>query len=304
MHAIELGSRLQLEHGNFGNYKGYDILVNDFNQGFAVYPIITFRFENRVNQFQIKKMKEYTKKLGAIQVDKSGYSLNLICSSLYGKVKEEKINDVIARLDNFIEGLKTYEMFNLTSCVICRQNKEGEELENHIVNDRLILCHGSCFEEYKGYHLNQIAKNEANVKNYPKSILYTILMAIVGFLPFFLVILFSGYMFGILFVLIPILAAWGYKKGQAPLNKKATLIIILASVAVMILGVFGMLGLSFEGYNLLLQEEGKEAIQFSEFIAACVGDIVYCLIFGALGILWSYRTITKDNNENKVSKLR
>ena len=89
MHAIELGSRLQLEHGNFGNYKGYDILVNDFNQGFAVYPIITFRFENRVNQFQIKKMKEYTKKLGAIQVDKSGYSLNLICSSLYGKVKEE-----------------------------------------------------------------------------------------------------------------------------------------------------------------------------------------------------------------------
>ena len=46
MHAIELGSRLQLEHGNFGNYKGYDILVNDFNQGFSVYPIITFRFEN------------------------------------------------------------------------------------------------------------------------------------------------------------------------------------------------------------------------------------------------------------------
>ena len=59
-----------------------------------------------------------------------------------------------------------------------------------------------------------------------------------------------------------------------------------------------MLGLSFEGYNLLLQEEGKEAIQFSEFIAVCAGDIVYCLIFGALGIFWSYRTMTQDNNEN------
>ena len=58
-------------------------------------------------------------------------------------------------------------------------------------------------------------------------------------------------------------------------SKKATLIIILASVAVMILGVFGMFGLSFEGYNLLLQEEiqlkVRKRFHLESFLFMCVG---------------------------------
>ena len=303
MKALELGERLQLEEGNFGNYKGYDLLISEFNQGYISYPMITFRFENKVNQYQFKKVKEHTKKLGALQLDNSGYGLILVCGSLSGKVKEQKLEEVINRLDSFIDALKQNELVNLHSCVICRQQKE-EELENHIVNDRLILCHGSCFEEYKNYHLSKIRANEGNTKNYPKSIVFAALMGIVGYLPFLLILLFSGYMVGILYMLIPIAAFWGYKKGNAPLNKKATLIIIAVSAVVMLLGVYGFLNLYYETYKLLAEEAGELIVTFNEFVVQCLGDIAYCIIFGALGIFWSYRTITKDNNEKKLNKLR
>ena len=303
MKALELGERLQLSEGNFGNYKGYDLLISEYTQNFLTCPIITFRFEKTIDKRKLPLIKQACKKFGVIQLDQSGYGLSIMCNYLYGKYSSEKLDVAVEKINGIIDVLIENNLETLHSCVVCRQDKE-EELENHIVNDRLILCHGSCFEEYKNYHLSKIKANEGNVKNYPKSIIYATLMGFVGYLPFFLLMLFSGYMLGILFMLIPVLAFWGYKKGNAPLNKKATVIIVIISAIVMFLGVYGFINLAYQGTKLLAQETGEAVVPFNEFIALCAGDIVYCVIFGVLGIVWSFKTITKDNNENKLRKLR
>lgn len=294
MKIADFITRMNVGENELGFFNGYDFTVTQMQQDFISYPIMHFRFEEMLNNEMLKKLKVAIKGMGNLVIDQCGYVLHYFCSVLTGKnIKDEKWDKFINSLNQLTELFKTIPLTNLTHCVICRKEKD-EAIESHMINENLLPTHKTCFEEFKTYHINEVLKNEANVKNYPKSIAFAILGAIIGYLPFLLILLFTNYMLGILFVLIPLASYYGYKMGKAPLNKNSTIVIVVSSLVVFLIGVLL--------YLLLVQKALGNS--FSETLKLCTGDIIYCLIFGLIGIIYSYRIITKDTNENKLKKLK
>lgn len=276
-----------------GSMNGFDFYMTWIKQDFISYPVVHFRFEEMITNDMVKSFKPFIKHWGNVTVDPCGYVIHVLCTNLMGNVKEEKMNKFIEAMNQLTDHFKSIPLTNLTHCVICRQEKE-ELLESHMVNDNLLPVHKTCYDEFKNYHINEVLKDEANTKNYPKSIAFAILGAVVGYLPFLLITVFAGVMLGLLFLLIPLASYYGYKLGKAPLNKKSTIVIMASSIVVIFLGILAY---------LLLAQKALDT-SFANTVVACIGDILFCLIFGILGVVFSYRTITKDTNENKLKKLK
>lgn len=289
---------LDLTDGHVLNYNGYDVFVSEFQNGMIVYPIIIMRFEQKLDNNIVKEMRKSSKKVGAITLDKNGYSVKILCTGLMGKYNEKKAEKFKESFSALIDWLNANNITTLKSCVICRDEKE-EEIEEHIINNMPVKCHRTCFESFKDYHMNEIIKNETNVARYPLSIFLAIVGGLIGYLPFFLVMIFTNYMVGPLFILIPLAAFYGFKLGKAPLNMKATWIIIAISAIIIVGCILGFLGL----LKAALESVGKY-YTYGEVVKSCVTDIIFSVVFGGIGIFASYKIITKDNNENKLSSMR
>lgn len=295
MKLEELNVDFQLDESGKGFYKGYHFFAFNNMEGFMYYPVLLFRFDTKVLPEQLKEIRKTNKLTRNISLVENQFMLIVQCFNLSGKYKEEKANDFIVLLDQMIAKFEELGLKDLATCVICRETKD-EELKEHSLTGFPVLTHDSCFENYYQHQVEKINKNEGNTKSYPISILYTLLGAIVGALPALLILCLTGYLFSLVFALIPIAAAYGYKLGKAPKNKKASIIITSISVVVLIL------------FNLLFIELicllSPEKVTFAQVLTENLGGFILSFVFGLLGIGYTYRFISKDNNENKLDRMR
>lgn len=279
-------------------YKGYDIIVFDYAQNFITYPIFIMRFNQNIEKEQIKAMAPLLKGFGNLMLDECGYIISINGISLAGKLKEEKLEKIKQKFDDFINYLLDNRIETLSTCILCRQQKEEENLEEHKINNRFVLAHKSCFEEYKNHFINEINKNESNTKAYPLSILFSIVGAIAGVIINYLIVIITGYLIAYGFALIPLGSFYGFKLGKAPINKKAMMITTIISALVLIGSVLGVVCLSYSAIE-------DTEMTFMQFLTANENRsfILFSILFGILGISLTFGIMKKQTNETKLNSM-
>lgn len=197
-------------------------------------------------------------------------------------------------LNTFVAYLKSIDLQTSNKCVIC-----GEEAENDSFSNLYVPVHQECINSLKKEAEENIAEENKNLVNLPKSIILAFIGAFVGAIPTFISIMGFNYMIALLYALIPLASFFGYKLGKAPKRWYATLIVIVLSVGVAV-------GFDVYLYSIFASFNNMTLLDFirenpSNFFA----DIFQSIIFIALGvwISWKYISNTVDNTKKNINKL-
>lgn len=163
--------------------------------------------------------------------------------------------------------------------------------------------HNSCLQLRLYEAQSNHAETEDSSANLLPGLLGALLGMIVGTIPSFLTILLMGYIFAILFALMPVCAYYGYRLLGGRMKGKTPLIVsIVAAVA----GVFVLnfeqnmyylmhdMGYSFARAMRLMQRVIGEPAFWSETMS----DSISCFIFAALGVLYAWRLISTTSESN------
>lgn len=123
-------------------------------------------------------------------------------------------------------------------------------------------------------------------KNYMKGIIFALVGAAVGTIPWVLLYVYGNVMIAIVSALIAICSYQGYKMSKAIIDKKLPIIISICSLLSITLATFVVIPL------MLLAKEDLDATfenlkylyEYGEFVSAIVGDYVISILFTFLGI--------------------
>lgn len=157
--------------------------------------------------------------------------------------------------------------------------------------------HRSCLQLRLYEAQSNHAETEESSANLLPGIIGAILGMIVGTIPSFLTILLMGYIFAILFALMPICAYHGYRLLGGRMKGKTPLIV---SIAAAVLGVFVLnfeqnmyylmhdAGYSFSRALRLMQRIAGDP----EFWSETLTNNISCFFFAALGVFYAWRQIS------------
>lgn len=142
---------------------------------------------------------------------------------------------------------------------------------------------------------------ESNLENgsYLSGFFGALLGMLVGLIPSVLTILFMNTIYGLLFALVPLAAAWGYRKFKGKQTKGSIVIIIILSL----LGVLVMQYLSLSLYimqNTLYGAADAFSYSLAYFLSAegfvsVLEDSIVHFLFMVLGIFIAWRYISQTN---------
>ena len=127
--------------------------------------------------------------------------------------------------------------------------------------------------------------------NYILSIILAVVFALFGLLPAIITLLYAGYFVGILYMLSPVAAFFGYRLGKAPLNKIIYFVCFGASV------IANYLTMSYV-YQQFAEIAGVsiEVIKTNpEF--GYKSDMIMSFVFLAVGMYLSYSFIARKLNQ-------
>lgn len=116
----------ELKDGNLiKESNGYKLMLTEFQQGYVRIMGMLVCLESSVSKEQLNEIKEKvgTKKIRFLDPKKQSillYSLD----ELYGIVKEEKVNNVIEKIDLFTKVMSEMGILSQSKCIFCGLEKE------------------------------------------------------------------------------------------------------------------------------------------------------------------------------------
>lgn len=208
--------------------------------------------------------------------------------------KEKQVNYFNNFMTTLTNTLNSEEIKNIDNCGLCGIEKPDEDVEFTVYKGLYIKLHKSCIEAAYEEERREIAKENANIKRLPLSIILAFLGAVIGIIPSIISIFGFSYMFAVLFAICPLASFFGYKLGKAPLRWYATAISAVCSLIVTALFVVCYAALIAVAANVTLLEVFKDPE------VGAVGFLAQALLFDGLGILCSWGYISKIRS-GKVS---
>ena len=142
---------------------------------------------------------------------------------------------------------------------------------------------------YKLHKLKKEEEYQAAPGNYVKGLLGSIGGALIGGIVWIALAVFAGLMFSFVAVLISYLAAMGYDKMKGKQNKIKILINVSVSVIAVVLSMYisyVLIAGSVETLHQLLATD-------KEILSGFVGDMIWSICFGALGIVFYNQSMKK-----------
>ena len=275
---------------NFGSITGSLVEV-DIN---VKCPAVSFYFDK---PFSKEELKELRKNASKNLIYHNNYckgfllTLTLPYSLSVNDKYVEKCENVI---NTFVSYMNSQNYQTSTKCVVC-----GEEAENGSFGGIYVPVHSECVDSLKELSKQEVAEENKNIANLPKSIILAFVGAIVGLIPSVISILGFGTMIALLYALIPLASFFGYKLGKAPKRWYATLIVI-------VLSVFVVVALDIYLYDLIAFSEGITLAEcLSLYSADFVSDLLYSVLFVGVGVFisWKYISNTADTRKNNANKL-
>lgn len=279
----------------YGCYNDYHFSVIPVNYGSAIVFQLTLTVDNPLSEAIISILKTYKIKpsyelvtVGSTNI----YIVKVILNLPIAKAKKKAAFDTI--IEKLTQTLKEYNVLDNNKCCLCGAEKEDAEVTYNVYKGLYLATHTSCIETSYEQERVAIEAENANIGRLPLSIILAIVGAFVGLIPAFVVI-YIGWLIGLLFALSPICAFVGYKLGKAPLRWYATLIASAASVLATVLIILAIYGLFATAAN----------VSFAELISdpesGFIELMLQAILFDAIGIAiaWSYITKTTKNQVQK-----
>lgn len=268
----------------FGVINDYEVVISlsnlSINDCFVrIYS--NFR-DTQVNvaRFIDSKKKEF--KFRICEFSKSALTFDHMAFAQKGWV--EKAEKIILEITDY---LKTLNAKDSTYCLAC-----GEKIDfpSEVVANGLpvTLC-SKCASSLQAAQAKKEEEYQAAPGNYVKGLLGSIIGALIGGIVWIALAVFAGLMSSFVAILISYLAAMGYDKMKGKQNKIKILINVSVSVIVVVLSMYisyVLIAGSVETLHQLLATD-------KEILSGFVGDMIWSICFGALGIVFYNQSMKK-----------
>lgn len=281
----------QQEDVLFFEKEGYHYSVNVVNYGNSIMYQLSMLVNNVLDGETQKVLRKETK----ATISFANWNNLIVLQALFSlPLSKDKKKDFF---DNLVDKITmTLQNANIQNTHICSFCKVEDEVEaKWVVYRGLYLpAHAACLENQ--YQLQQalIDEENKNIKKLPMSIILSLLGAIIGILPAYIIMFATDYLVALIFALSPVCAFFGYKLGKAPLRWYATVIVVIECILVGALSVLAY-------YALLLAAVGLPFTAIQELGSDVLLSMVQVVIFVLLGIAVAWGYIRKTN-QSKVER--
>ena len=261
-------------------------LIKTIDKQILLVSVLNYCFDANDSKF-----KDFHKSLG-IKLISTVVKNDTILIKASGKNDIEVSENIALSMKTLIEYFKENDIRHNHQCWFC-----GEATDESIcIKGFHVHGHVTCKENYKKAATEQINSNENYNENRSMSIILSFLGAFIGLIPFILIFFLTGYYFSLLIAIPPVSSYYGYKLGKAKPDSKATICsIVFSFIAVM------------TGYALLivLLKQYNNDLSYIDLIIGTIGDLIFMLVSYGLGIMISYRYISKntENIKKEIDKL-
>lgn len=279
---------LQCENNRlvYGSVNGYQMCLSiNIYEANSFKTFIFFKnneeLQKKLNDFVITKYKEL--KLVTFNISETGLFFAVQTITKKGGYANQK-----AALEAITSFLKENEVHGDEYCPICDELMETKETIT-LNGVKFNVC-PSCKEQLK----DQLIKEEAAYEAAPNNYFRGFLGAAVGGLLGALVWVFVGVVLGMILAIVAFLISWLAGQGYTKAKGKQNFMKIASSAIVTIIYVAVSMVLV---YVISFQKEGVDffaSLDVPEVMTAFISDLATSLLFGGLGILWSYTSMKKS----------
>lgn len=256
-------------------------LIKTVDKQMLLVTLVNYSFDPKEENF-----KEFQKNL-SIKLSSTVNPNDTIIVKVTGKNDDEATESIALNMKALINYFKDHNINHSHSCWFCGESSD----ETVCIKGFNVYSHKSCKENYKKDAIKEIDNDNNYNENPTLSIILSFLGAFIGLIPFVLIFLFSEYYYSILLAIPPFCSYFGYKLGKAKPDKKATVCSIVFS--------FIAVATAYLLLVVLLKELYGE-YSYMEIVEATIGDLLFMLVSYGLGIMISYRYISK--NTDKIKK--
>lgn len=270
----------------YGNVNGYQMCLNINNLEANSFKTFIFFKNNdeitaKLNEFITLNSK--TLKLVAYNVNASG--LFFAVQIFTKKGGYENLRKALEAFTNYLQEISVpgYEY-----CPICGEVMETKELIS-LNGVKLNVC-PACKEKLK----EQVEQAEATYSAAPNNYLKGFLGAAIGGLLGALAWIFVGVVFGLILAIVAFLIAWLASQGYTKAKGKQNVMKVVCTAIVTIVYVVVSMVLV---YVIIFQKQGFDffaSLGEAEVMTAFVTDMATSLLFGILGVIWSYTSMKRS----------
>ena len=270
----------------YGNVNGYQMCLNINNLEANSFKTFIFFKNNdeitaKLNEFITLNSK--TLKLIAYNINASG--LFFAVQTLTKKSGYENLRKALKAFTNCLHEISVpgYEY-----CPICGEVMETKELIS-LNGVKLNVC-PTCKEALK----EQVEHAEATYSMAPNNYFKGFLGAVIGGLLGALAWIFVGVVFGMILVIVAFLIAWlasqGYTKAKGKQNAMKVVCTAIVTIVYVVVSMVLVYVISFQKAGL----DFFANLDNSEVMAPFASDMLISLLFGILGIIWSYTSMKRS----------
>lgn len=282
-----------------GVWEGYAAELRPYNGG--LYLDVAVRVD--------KKDKQLRKDIQrAVKENNSGHSLGCLNNGSFMSflVKFNKKSPYEQQFAGFMRAitlaLRQYGIGPACTCSVCG----GGSPDSLCVMESYQPVHSACL---KGMAAETREKAEENRENgsYLTGIIGAVLGMLVGLIPSLLTIMLADTIYGVLFALVPMASAWGYRKFKGKMSRGSIAIIVLLSF----IGVFVMqyLVIGFVlmdeyamGLGMAFEMVAENLLNVDGLMMVASESVVHFL-FMLLGVWIAWRYMYQGTNAGKLRQI-
>ncbi|MGE4321296.1 MAG: hypothetical protein AB7E61_07610 [Acholeplasmataceae bacterium] len=283
-YAVRFGMEISNEVP-FKNVEGFKVQLSEMQVGYVRQVMMVFTC-NRMLSTNDQKVIRKSIGLGGMYVKSVGLANNAIFVPVAKNMKPEVFDNKVSKIVLALNGL---DIKDLNYCPFCGSAEELDGIRN--VEGVNIDVHNHCVEEFLEKAENELTAHESG--SYLKGLLYGLGGALLGSIPSIISLFGFGFYSAWLFLIIPLVSFWLYKKSGSP--KTMIAVIYVAIVSVIISELIGLLY-----YAALLQTLGAtfEALfADAEYRGYFITDMSMILLFSLLGVFIAWNFMYKTTSQ-------
>ena len=225
---------------------------------------------------------------GAINKDILSFSLNFNRKSPY----QEQFTKYVKAIVSAMKGLGIAPK---GSCAICGAPRPDSFCLHKGVYQPV---HNACMRAYIDQSRQKIEQNRVN-GSYLTGFVGALLGMLVGSLASVLSIVLTDRIYAVLFALVPLASAWGYRKFNGKMDKVSVVIVVLLSfVSIFIMNYLTIAVYLIQDYALTLGQAlwaSSDLLLTGDGLLLIASNSVYMFLFMALGLFIAWRFIVNTN---------
>ena len=275
-----------------GSWNGYTVTLRPYN-GSNYYLDVAVR-ANNAGKDLAKRMKAsvkeaYGKSLGCIN---GGQYLRFVVSFNRKSPYTEQFGSYMIAISS---AFRQNGIYPASSCAVCGG---GNPDSLCFYGDSYQPVHSGCIRSSVDQSRQQLEDNKVN-GSYLTGFVGAVLGMLVGSIPSILSIVLTDRIYALLFALVPIAAAWGYRKLKGRMDKVSVVVVVLLSfVSIFIMNYATYVVFLVDNYFLAVGEAlwfATELLLTGQGLLLIVQSSGSMFLFMVLGIFIAWRFVVNTN---------